>query len=41
MLAEDDEKMTLFLKSYLFDIQNTGPNKMPWKFGGAWYNSGN
>lgn len=36
MLAEDDEVMTVFLRNYLIDIQNTGPNKQPWKFTGAW-----
>lgn len=36
MLAEDDEEMTAFLRNYLFDIQNTGPNKLPWRFNGAW-----
>ncbi|XP_037050763.1 uncharacterized protein LOC119084801 [Bradysia coprophila] len=36
MLAENDDPMIAFLKSYLNDIQNTGPNKMPWKFEGPW-----
>lgn len=35
MLAENDDQMIAFLKNYLQDIQNTGPNKMPWKFEGA------
>lgn len=36
MLAEDDDEMVSFLKNHLIDVQNTGPNKMPWKFEGAW-----
>lgn len=36
MLAEDDDEMVSFLKNHLIDVQNTGPNKMPWKFQGAW-----
>lgn len=36
MLAENDENMMSFLKNYLQDIQNTGPNKIPWRFEGAW-----
>lgn len=36
MLAENDDPMIAFLKGYLHDIQNTGPNKIPWKFDGAW-----
>lgn len=36
MLAEDDEEMISFLRNHLIDVQNTGPNKMPWKFNGAW-----
>lgn len=36
MLAEDDDEMVSFLKNYLIDVQNTGPNKMPWKFEGPW-----
>lgn len=41
MLAEDDDDMVALLKNHLFDIQNTGPNKMPWKFNGAWELIGN
>lgn len=37
MLAEDDDDMTAFLKNHLYDIQNTGPNKQPWRFHGAWH----
>lgn len=40
MLAEDDEEMTAYLRDYLFDIQNTGPNKKPWTFNGAWRAAG-
>lgn len=40
MLAETDEMM-IFLKNHLFDIQNTSPNKMAWKFDGAWKSFGN
>lgn len=36
MLAEDDDEMVSFLKNHLIDVQNTGPNKMPWKFEGPW-----
>lgn len=36
MLAEDDEQMVALLKNHLYDVQNTGPTKMPWKFRGAW-----
>lgn len=36
MLAENDDQMIAFLKNYLHDIQNTGPNKMPWRFEGGW-----
>lgn len=36
MLAEDDDEMVAFLKNHLIDVQNTGPNKMPWKFEGPW-----
>lgn len=36
MLAEDDDEMVSFLKNHLIDVQNTGPNKMPWKFEGSW-----
>lgn len=34
--AEKDFDMVIFLKNHLHDIQNTGPNKIPWKFNGAW-----
>lgn len=37
MLAEDSDEMTAFLKNHLQDIQNTGPNKQPWRFEGAWH----
>lgn len=40
MLAEDDDEMTAFLKNHLQDIQNTGPNKQPWRFEGAWHTHG-
>lgn len=36
MLAEDDDEMVALLKNHLYDVQNTGPTKMPWKFRGAW-----
>lgn len=36
MLAEDDDEMVAFLKNHLYDVQNTGPNKQPWKFNGSW-----
>lgn len=36
MLAEDDDEMVSYLKNHLIDVQNTGPNKMPWKFEGPW-----
>ncbi|GAB0089890.1 hypothetical protein DMENIID0001_045120 [Sergentomyia squamirostris] len=34
-LAEDDD-MAHLLKSHLHDVQNTGPDKKPWKFAGSW-----
>lgn len=40
MLAEEDDEMVSFLRNHLIDIQNTGPNKMPWKFPGAWKQKG-
>lgn len=40
MLAEDDDEMVSFLRNHLIDVQNTGPNKMPWKFVGAWKQKG-
>lgn len=40
MLAEDDDEMVSFLRNHLIDVQNTGPNKMPWKFQGAWKQKG-
>lgn len=36
MLAENDEQMISLFKNYIYDIQNTGPNKMPWRFEGPW-----
>lgn len=39
-LAEDNDEMILFLKSYQHDIQYTGPNTTPWRFDGAWHKSG-
>lgn len=36
MLAENNGSMVNFLKNYLHDIQNTGPNKIPWRFEGSY-----
>lgn len=36
MLAENNGSMVSFLKNYLHDIQNTGPNKIPWRFEGSY-----
>lgn len=38
MLATDneDDEMVNYLRDYMNDIQNTGPNKRPWKFEGSW-----
>lgn len=40
MLAEDDDEMVSFLKNHLIDVQNTGPNKLPWRFEGPWKGNG-
>lgn len=40
MLAEEDDEMVSFLRNHLMDVQNTGPNKMPWKLTGAWKQKG-
>ena len=40
MLAENNE-MEQFIKNHLYDVQNTGPHKQPWKFPGPWKLFGN
>lgn len=41
MLAGEDDEMVSLLKNHLQDVQNIGPNKLPWKFEGPWKIYGN